>query len=590
MTDLLILYDVPGWAYHFRARALQACAPPDFRVRLGAFNRCEGTAREHAAWIGEVLGERPPDLCFVLCHCEAHYVRLALSERGWSTRLVVSWNNGWPRLEHAYRALLAAADHVIVNNRAYWLNSGMLPRSTAIANGVDGRVFKPTRPIESRPARVLWAGSELHREIKGYDELLVPLAQRLRADGIDCDLHLVDSRGDGKRSPEQMADWYNSGSVLVCASASEGTPNTALEAAACGCALVSTRVGNMPELLRHGENGYLVERDIESLYRGVRLTVEQAPRLALQLQNDIQSWRWEERSRAFFELFRAVASAPPAHPSSEPRDLRDQVTVFVSTVGAASFDDCMAALQGQTCRFRLRVIERVAPMSAAFQRMLDECETPFYVQVDEDMILDPDAIHTLYRRMCHAEPDVAMVVGWLWDGHLERHILGVKLFRHAIVARYPYRDLMSCEKDQLQRLRADGYRHLLPPIDDPARDNPWSMGSHGTHYDGISAFERYATLEARRQEHPVALDWFDRQAHQFLRRFREQPNEVDLMALMGVLAGRIAASPAAGEKDFTRYHGLPGLAEARAFLEACKACGPCAARPIPQATGSDEPS
>jgi hypothetical protein len=121
-------------------------------------------------------------------------------------------------------------------------------------------------------------------------------------------------------------------------------------------------------------------------------------------------------------------------------DLSAEVTVFVSTVGAASFPDCMTHLAAQDCRFGVEVIEGVAPMSAAFQSMLDRCTTPFYVQVDEDMILRPSAVRRLHQRMKASADDVALVVGWLWDVHLGRAIQGVKIFRHSIVARYPYAD------------------------------------------------------------------------------------------------------------------------------------------------------
>jgi hypothetical protein len=46
-------------------------------------------------------------------------------------------------------------------------------------------------------------------------------------------------------------------------------------------------------------------------------------------------------------------------------DLADTVTVVVTTVGAATFDACMAHLAAQDCRCTLRVIDRVAPMHAA---------------------------------------------------------------------------------------------------------------------------------------------------------------------------------------------------------------------------------
>jgi glycosyltransferase involved in cell wall biosynthesis len=104
-----------------------------------------------------------------------------------------------------------------------------------------------------------------------------------------------------------MADWYNTGTVLVCASATEGTPNPGLEAAACGCTVVSTPVGNMPELIRSGENGYLVERRVDALLEGVRTAVADYPRLARQMLADIQDWGWDRRSAAYFRLFRRLA-------------------------------------------------------------------------------------------------------------------------------------------------------------------------------------------------------------------------------------------------------------------------------------------
>ncbi|NBV45944.1 MAG: hypothetical protein EBR86_09995 [Planctomycetia bacterium] len=105
MVDLLIIYDVDGWAYHWQAQALARHAPDDFRVRLAAIDILPGTPHDHAAtpdeanhWehhfarriqpaeysaaLDAVLGTKPPDLIFVMCHHQPRIARsMALPQR-----------------------------------------------------------------------------------------------------------------------------------------------------------------------------------------------------------------------------------------------------------------------------------------------------------------------------------------------------------------------------------------------------------------------------------------------------------------------------------------------------------------------------
>lgn len=592
MIDLLVTYDIEGWAYHRRATALARHAPADFRVRIARLETTGMSPEQADRHREEVLGEVPPDVLFVLCYHHAKGMRALIRRRGWRTRLVVSWNQGWPtRLDELAKAF-APADMVVFNNRDYRERAGCPAPSVAIANGVDLDTFRVVTPIGSRPRRVIWCGSQYHRVIKGYDDLVVPLFERLRAEGCDCEALLVDSRGTDKRDAAGMARWYDSAAVFVVTSVSEGTPNTALEAAACGCTIVTPRVGNMPELIRDGENGLLVERDLESLHRGVVRALADAPRLAAALTRDIRGWGWAERSIEFFDLFRRVAAAPPRDvvaapqiprepqargvsgdaPGPAPRDLSAEMTVFVSTVGAACFPECMAHLARQDCRFRLEVIVNVAPMSAAFQAMMDRCRTPYYVQVDEDMLLRPHAIRTLHERIKATPAEVPLVVAWLWDADLGMRRQGVKAFRHAVVSRYPFADVQSCEKDQLRRMAADGHLHVRPPETDPAEDDPGVLGVECSPEEPARVFERYATLEQRRLRHPDKLSWFESCAGEFLRRFRADAGEKHFFSLLGVIAGRLTgAERELGEKDFRTYSELPGLREAMAFHAACTA-------------------
>src|SRR5579872_2329389 len=53
--------------------------------------------------------------------------------------------------------------------------------------------------------------------------------------------------------------YYSSFDVFVCPSYTEGGPFTVMEAMQAGCAVVSTRVGQVPELIQNGVNGLVVE-------------------------------------------------------------------------------------------------------------------------------------------------------------------------------------------------------------------------------------------------------------------------------------------------------------------------------------------
>ena len=559
MPTLRILYDVDGWAYHHRARALQKYAPPDFAVALAPLPRFDAPDVVAAA-----LGDDQPDLVFALSTPAVQPVRRALAARGWRAKLVGSWNAGWPRQIPLFFDAYRAADAMVINNATAWRRVGRLPRTHLLPNGVDREVFRVRTPIDARPPRVLWTGSELGRRRKGYDRFALPLRSRLHALGIDCELLLVDSYAADKRPPEAMAAWYDRGTVLVCSSAAEGTPNPALEAAACGCTVVSTPVGNMPELIRDGENGFLVARALDALVAGVRAACADHPRLAAAMQDDIRAWGWDRRAAPFFAAFRAVLDARPAARDTR-RDLTEQVTAFVTTVGAPSYAACRDLLDLQDCAVSVEVIDRVAPMSAAFQRMLDRCATPFFVQVDEDMLLHPHAVRALYEHIAAADARVAIVAGDLWDAHLDRRIQGVKIFRHAIARRYPFDDDQAFEKRQARRMRDDGYAVEL--IGGGAGGDDDILGLHGTHWTARSIYERYATLESRRRREPRALSWFAPYPAIFLERFLEDPTELDHAALMGVLSAAVLPHDGPGAaKDFRAAATPPGFAAARRLL------------------------
>ena len=100
-------------------------------------------------------------------------------------------------------------------------------------------------------------------------------------------------------SAEQMRDYYHGIDYYLCASWNEGTPNPALEAAACGVPVVTTRVGNMRELIRHGENGYFIEPTADSIEQTLmaikKLEADEYGEMCRAVRADIvENWTWKK--------------------------------------------------------------------------------------------------------------------------------------------------------------------------------------------------------------------------------------------------------------------------------------------------------
>jgi len=303
-------YDKPGWAYHRRCMGLLKHAPNDFHVATG-----EGRKPN--------LPTEPYDIYLQLCYFHAPHLRQHLADLGHDGIIVTGCNTGWinegPREgRFHFETFKGASDHVIFNNRAAWHLAGTIPNSTWISNGVDQDAFRVKIPLHQRKPKVIWVGSFFHtepnRDLKNYRSIMLPLKERLEKRGIECDLRRVDStkgRHQGEPgvhfySTEEMVDWYNSATIYVCASNSEGTPNPALEAASCGCTILSPPVGNMPELIKHGVNGLFVERSIEAIEKAVDIATENYLSLATEMLKSIQVWDWQFVAKSYYALFRRL--------------------------------------------------------------------------------------------------------------------------------------------------------------------------------------------------------------------------------------------------------------------------------------------
>ena len=83
---------------------------------------------------------------------------------------------------------------------------------------------------------------------------------------------------------------------------------------------------------------------------------------------------------------------------SESGCITAKTTVFILTVGDITFTNCKKAIEDQTYKnFKMNIISNFHPFSIAAQEMIRRCDTEYFIQVDEDMMLQPDAVQKWKR-------------------------------------------------------------------------------------------------------------------------------------------------------------------------------------------------
>ena len=88
--------------------------------------------------------------------------------------------------------------------------------------------------------------------IVGSGPMHASLERQCRTLGLDDVTHF-------EPTTSEVPDWMRRIDVFVLSSETESFPNALLEAMACGCCVVASRVGGVPELVRDGHNGLLFD-------------------------------------------------------------------------------------------------------------------------------------------------------------------------------------------------------------------------------------------------------------------------------------------------------------------------------------------
>jgi glycosyltransferase involved in cell wall biosynthesis len=204
-------------------------------------------------------------------------IKFVTSFRGYETSVLPGQDSGWAdKLQIIYQQ--ATALHFVSNylkNEAIKLGAPE-NKCIVIRRSVDTLFFKPSGKKANSAIHFIAVGRLTWQ--KGYPVLLRAFAELVKTNkaaqlavvgtGPDSTTFLNDIEALGltenvthtpflNRTDLREALWQ--ADIFVQASLSDALPNSILEASACGLPVVSTLAGGIPEAVKNGETGLLVE-------------------------------------------------------------------------------------------------------------------------------------------------------------------------------------------------------------------------------------------------------------------------------------------------------------------------------------------
>ncbi|HEX9656899.1 MAG TPA: asparagine synthase (glutamine-hydrolyzing) [Bacteroidota bacterium] len=300
---VLIFYDEKGWAWWHRAHHIKNNISKDIQI--------------DTVKIGTQFDHHQHDFLLLFDHYLLPHIGKVPSEK-------IIIGNSCPRiLAESIKVVMEGkcAGGVVNNLVGYQRALEYTDKYFCCQNGVDERLFYPAEK-KVKELIACWVGNSKSMGNKGLELI----EQACQQSGVR--LRIVDAADKEQGVEANPQEWvrdqlYHKSSVYVCASEFEGAPNPALEAMACGLPVISTRVGNMVELIKDGYNGFLVERSPEAIAAALqKLRKSDFHTMGKNARTSIENgWTWVQQVTKYETMFKELKK----HPQPEVDQILAQV-------------------------------------------------------------------------------------------------------------------------------------------------------------------------------------------------------------------------------------------------------------------------
>lgn len=139
-------------------------------------------------------------------------------------------------------------------------------------------------------------------------------------------------------------------------------------------------------------------------------------------------------------------------------NLIGKLDVFLITNGRSTSNYAIRNIENQKSKFRFEIIRDMSWLDANIE-ITKRCTAPFFVRVDDDMILHSRAIEFMFAKIQEQSNKVAMR-GWrLWEPFSDKVIKGIKVYNLEAVEKIRFRlnDLGKIDKCFNVDSRQKGY-------------------------------------------------------------------------------------------------------------------------------------
>ena len=169
-------------------------------------------------------------------------------------------------------------------------------------NGVDCTLFKYQEPTRNPNIVVGYLGKPMPE--KGLRRFIIPAIRKVP--GVE--LRTFTKSWKDADPIITIPEFYRTIDLYLVASTIDGTPNPALEAAATGRPLISNSIGNMPEFIIDGVNGFQISLAIPEYVEKLkyfRYNKQAVKRMGWEARKTAETaWSWEIQAENYRKMFK----------------------------------------------------------------------------------------------------------------------------------------------------------------------------------------------------------------------------------------------------------------------------------------------